>query len=472
MNNPPPPRRTPSAQWIEREKYLEAFEAARAADPAADLALFVPPPDHPLHVPVLEELVRIDLEHHWLRGQPRWLEDYLRRFPELLDASASIRTLAFEEFRLRRRAGEAPTAEEYQRRFGIDPTRVIRDDRLDLVPGPRMPPPRIDRFAQVTAALPRVGDQFLEFRLLAELGAGAYGRAFLAERAGRRVALKVGPAVGAEPPSRLRHANIVPIEAVHHVGSVRAVVMPYVGGVTLARVLEAIAGLPEPPSHGTALFAATRPELPTDDLSSADADLRRILEAVCYPDAILWLAAQIADGLAYAHAHGILHLDLKPANVLFTAAGRPMLLDFHPAADDRGPAGGTLPYMAPEHIDAFRGGARRVDGRADLFALGVIVYQFFTGRLPFPAMPDDSTNGLEAILAEREQLPPDLVAGNGVIPPVVGAFVRRLLAPKPSARFATAAEAVSEVRRVVRDTPLPVRPVPGWLRRFLRRPKK
>src|SRR5947209_13209224 len=174
MNNPPPPRRTPSAQWIEREKYVEVFEAARAGDPAADLARFAPPPDHPLHIPVLEELVRIDLEHHWLRGQPRWLEDYLRRFPELLDASASIRTVAFEEFRLRRRAGQAPTAEEYPRRFGIDPTRVIRDDRLDLIPGPRMPPPRIDRFAQVTAALPRVGDHFLDYRLLAELGAGAY----------------------------------------------------------------------------------------------------------------------------------------------------------------------------------------------------------------------------------------------------------------------------------------------------------
>src|SRR5205814_7487968 len=99
---------------------------------AADIADFLPPPAHPLYVPVLEELVRIDLEQHWLRGEPRWLDDYLRRFPALLEASASVRTLAFEEFRLRRRAGEAPTADEYKKRFGIDPTRAIRDDRLDL----------------------------------------------------------------------------------------------------------------------------------------------------------------------------------------------------------------------------------------------------------------------------------------------------------------------------------------------------
>src|SRR4051812_28006385 len=194
-----PPRRTPRALWIEREKFIEAFEAARAADPDAELADFLPPPGHPLYIPVLEELVRIDLERRWLGGRPLWLEDYLRRFPQLLEASASVRTLAFEEFRLRRRAGEAPTAEEYKRRFGIDPGRHIRDDNIDVLPGPQTPPPRTDRFAQVMAALPHVGDQFLDYRLLAELGAGAYGRAFLAERGGRRVVLKVGPALGAEP---------------------------------------------------------------------------------------------------------------------------------------------------------------------------------------------------------------------------------------------------------------------------------
>src|SRR3954453_4883074 len=179
MSNLPPSRR-PSVQWIERERYIEAFEAARAADPTADLTPYLPPAAHPLFVSVLEEMVRIDLEQHWLRGEPRWLEDYLHRFPQLLEASASVRTLAFEEFRLRRRNGEAPTTDEYKRRFGIDPGRGIRDD-VDLVPGPRTPPPRTDRFAQVMAELPHVGDQFLDYRLLAELGAGAYGRAFLAE---------------------------------------------------------------------------------------------------------------------------------------------------------------------------------------------------------------------------------------------------------------------------------------------------
>ncbi|HEY1379419.1 MAG TPA: serine/threonine-protein kinase [Gemmataceae bacterium] len=488
---PPPPRRTPGAQWIEREKYIEAFEAARAADPAADFAPFLPPPDHPLFVPVLEELVRIDLEHHWLQGDPRWLEDYLRRFPQLLEASASVRTLAFEEFRLRRRVGQSPTAEEYKQRFGIDPARGIRDDGPDLVPGPRTPPPRTDRFAQVMAALPHVGDQFLDYRLLAELGAGAYGRAFLAERAGRRVALKVGPALGAEPLTRLRHPNIVPVEEVFHVGSFRAVVMPYLGGVTLAHVLKALTGLPEPPIRGVALFAATRPELPPGDVPAADAALRPALQAVYFADAVLWVAAQVADGLSHAHGQGVLHLDLKPANVLFTDTSRPMLLDFHPEGgkpqvphleaqtgggptwEDLGlatlPAGGTLPYMAPEQIDAFRGRPRRVDGRADLFALGVILYQFFAGKLPFAATADASPEGLSAALAERENGPPDPAAANPAVPPLAAAVVRRLLAPDPAERFPDARALIAELRRVLRDFPLPLPPGPGWFARLLTR---
>jgi hypothetical protein len=459
-----PPRRPPSVQWIEREKFIEAFETARATNPDADLADFLPALTHPLYLPVLEELVRIDLEHHWVHARPRWLEEYFGRFPLLLEASASVRTLAFEEFRLRRQAGQAPTTDEYRDRFGIDPGRAIRDDKLDLVPGPRTPPPRTDRFAQVMAALPHVGDLLLDYRLVAELGAGAFGQVFLAERAGVRVALKVSPALGGESvtPARLRHPNIVPVEEVFEVGSFRAVVMPYLGAFTLAHVLKALADLPQPPIWGRVLFTAIRPGLPPAIPQPGDAGLRTALESVSFADAVVWIGVQIAAGLARAHRQGVLHLDLKPANVLWTDAGRPMLLDFHlAAAGQNEPAGGTLPYMSPEQIDAFRGTGRVVDGRADLFALGVILFQFFAGRLPFPAERDTTTAGLALALEDRSRPLPDLRILNPAVPPAAVEFVTRLLEPDPERRYSSARAFIGDARRHLRTTPLPL-PARRW----------
>ena len=124
------------------------------------------------------------------------------------------------------------------------------------------------------------------------------------------------------------------------------------------------------------------------------------LRGLGYVPAVLWLVARVADGLAHAHERGILHRDLKPANILFADDGEPLLLDFNLAADTKlrvhasaALVGGTLPYMAPEHLDAFRDGEAAVDARSDVYSLGVILYELLTGRHPFPirrgAVDDD-----------------------------------------------------------------------------------
>ena len=111
-----------------------------------------------------------------------------------------------------------------------------------------------------------------------------------------------------------------------------------------------------------------------------------------HTEAVLWMGARLADGLAHAHERGILHLDLKPANILLTDdALVDALLDFNLSIDlnDVGSLqmarlGGTLPYMSPEQLEAFGGGKRDIDARSDLFTLGIILFEMLTGTSPFP----------------------------------------------------------------------------------------
>lgn len=98
--------------------FVEAFEQARTQGPA-DLAPYLPQGDHPLYAEVLRELIRVDLEYGWERGQPRPLEGYCREFPAIVDDRAGLEAIAFEEYRLRHQAGEQPTPEEYRRSFGV-----------------------------------------------------------------------------------------------------------------------------------------------------------------------------------------------------------------------------------------------------------------------------------------------------------------------------------------------------------------
>ena len=122
---------------------------------------------------------------------------------------------------------------------------------------------------EVATSLPDVGTEFVGFHLIDELGRGAFGRVYLARQgdlAGRLVALKVASGLHAESDTlaQLQHPNIVPIYSYHKAGPFQAVCMPYLGGTTLAQVVQTIRTLPGVPSSGKELRSTlTRGKLPT-----------------------------------------------------------------------------------------------------------------------------------------------------------------------------------------------------------------
>ncbi|WP_437595829.1 serine/threonine-protein kinase [Sorangium sp. So ce590] len=171
----------------------------------------------------------------------------------------------------------------------------------------------------------------------------------------------------------------------------------------------------------------------------------------------LHYAIQIADALSTAHEAELVHRDVKPENILVSGGVRARLLDFGVAKDARGPGltgqgsvVGTLRYMAPEQI-----AGRAVDGRADLYALGVVTYEMLAGAHPYAVLDGASGIGETEILAAHVHLSatplPEVLPG---CPEALWRAVARCLAKRPEERFARAAELAAALREVAR-TALP-----------------
>lgn len=192
----------------------------------------------------------------------------------------------------------------------------------------------------------------------------------------------------------------------------------------------------------------------TMDLIEGDALDRRIdREGALPPDQAIAIARQLAEGLAAAHAKGVVHRDLKPANVLLDAQGNAYITDFGVARSlasggltQSGAVIGTPDYLSPEQA---RG--EPVDGRSDLYALGLILYEMLTGAMPF-------TGGtIPEILAQRMmRTPPPVTQVRPETPPWIARLVDRLLRPQPAHRLQSADEVIRAIDR--REVPREWRP--------------
>jgi serine/threonine protein kinase/Tfp pilus assembly protein PilF len=349
------------------------------------------------------------------------------------------------------------------------------------------------------AALPETGEEFLGFRLIAELGRGAFGKVFLARQkalANRLVAVKVSIELFDETQTlaQLQHTNIVPIYSTHRAGQLQAFCMPFFGAATLADVVRGLLTEGAFPTSGRHLFNtiesrssqrvqdAVHSSLDSNQSNNGEASIARpphlipgaqptfdLFSRYSFVDTVLFLGARLAEGLAHAHERGVIHRDLKPANVLLADDGRPMLLDFNLSINSRlrsSTRGGTVPYMAPEQFQNDKDGRPvAIDARADIYALGLILYELLTGRSAWPRHRGPAHEVTPKLLADRKGTPPPIPEINPGVSPAVEAIVLRCLAFDPKDRYQTARALHEDLECQLANLPLKHTREPSFIER-------
>jgi serine/threonine protein kinase len=284
-----------------------------------------------------------------------------------------------------------------------------------------------------------IGTTLGNYRVLETLGQGGMARVYKAhqETLGRDVAVKVLPPwyaadrnfverfnLEARLVARLAHPNIVTVHDANEQSGHLYIVMQLVDGGTLKQRLD------QRQSEGRVMDAAE----------------------------VVSIFTQLADALTYAHEQGVIHRDIKPVNVLMDHAGRPILSDFGIAKvmastqvhlTRPGAGVGTPEYMSPEQC---QGGP--VDGRADIYALGVMLFEAQTGRTPF--LGDNYPALAHSHIYEP---PPRPSAINPGISPTIERIILTALMKNPQQRFQTAREMGEALKQALTSNSVPMMPM-------------
>ncbi|GAB5406368.1 MAG: hypothetical protein Aurels2KO_45990 [Aureliella sp.] len=439
------------------EEARRRFESDWLSSESQSLSIreYLPRAESESYLGTLEELVCIDLEFRWRQNHvqqmpsgetvsaapnalPTRVEDYLREFPELNQPDVVAR-LVEQEIEARAAAGFVVEPSEYFSRFpGIDLKETVFSAAGGAGRGQADGETRPDSAGDLThGCIEALPHSFGPYVLTDRIGRGGMGAVYRARQpaAGRDVAIKIAdvssPSAHAREAVKQRfeteahaaagiiHDNVVPI---FDVGSIDG--SPYYA----MRLVE-----------GGDLAGLTK-------------------ESTLPPRTAARYLAEIARGVAAAHAKGLLHRDIKPQNILIDPdTGRALLTDFGlaraMAADSSlthaGQVLGTPSYMPPEQIKD----SSKIDQRADVYALGGTLYQAVTGRAPFKA--SDVHETLKQVVSD-DPIPARRL--NPSVPTEIDTIVAKCLEKEPERRYQSADEVADELERYLAGKPILARP--------------
>ena len=394
----------------------------------------------------------------WQKNKKPDAQAFLAEHPSIKKNRNLVMDVAYEEYCLKREAGESIQASVFCERFPSIARSLYRQIEVD-----EFVRDHSDMFnVAVQPEWPGIGDQLFDFTVVEELGRGAFARAYLCSQSGvgdRQVVVKVAfkGSFEAETLGRLSHPNIMPVFSVveDKESGTSGMCMPFFGRGTLCDVLDiAFQETTRPKSARVILEAACSSKKETDRHQQVVPPIT-MNPKFCYIEGICAIGLQLAEALQHGHENNIYHGDLKPSNIVLSIIGSPLIVDFNLSHDSESQVqmvGGTLPYMPPEQIRTVILGENTdpVGAECDVFSLGAILYELVTGNLPFGRPDPDSEQRelAQKMLQLQKESAPAPSKVNPDVSPRLSKLISKCLSENLHERPSSMQEVVDELQRI------------------------